>query len=221
MRMTNDELRSLGKKLYSGLVCDVLDYFGFRSQSFTSSFPPVRGDMSVFGYAFTVQAERVDGMVDNALVNQCASIDQVKPGDVYVLTTKDDDFSGAVWGEIMSTGVRAHGGVGAIINGTHRDTRQVLAMNDFPVLSRGHLPTTSKGRTEITAWNVPITIDGITIQPGDLIFGDIDGVVVIPGEISEKVLTRCLQIMENEDVTRDLIAKGASVEETYMKIGTI
>ena len=214
------DLQDLGKKFYSGLICDVLDYFGYRNQSLTSPFFPVKPEMTVFGRAFTVLAERVDHMVDNALVNQCTSVDQVKPGDVYLLTTKDDDFDGAVWGEIMSTGVRAHGGVGAIINGMLRDTKQVKAM-DFPVLARGHLPTTSKGRTEITEWNVPITIDGVKICPGDLVFGDIDGVVVIPAELEERVIERCLHIMDNEDITRERIANGASVEETYMQIGTI
>lgn len=220
MRMRADELSSLAKKLYSGLLCDVLDYFGYRNQSFTHAFTPVRGDMSVFGYAYPVSAKRVGGMLENALVNQCISIDHVQPGDVYILATENDDFDGAVWGEIMSTGVRAHGGVGAIISGMLRDTRQVLAM-DFPVFSRGHLPTTSKGRTEITAWNAPITIDGVAVNPGDLLFADIDGVVVIPKEMIEKVIERCLHIMKNEDITRAQIAAGASVEETYMRIGTI
>lgn len=220
MRLDLQELNELGKQLYSGLICDVLDYFGYRDQSFTSRFSPAREDMTVFGYAYPVQAERVDEMPENALVNQCTSIDHVKPGDVYVLATKNDDFHGAIWGEIMSTGVRAHGGVGAVINGMLRDTKQILSM-DFPVVSRGHLPTTSKGRTEITAWNVPVEIDGVTVNPGDLIFGDVDGVAVIPSGIADKVLERCLHIMKNEDVTREQIANGASVAETYLKIGTI
>lgn len=220
MRFSNEELGALGKKLYSGLVCDVLDSFSYRKQSFHKTFVPVKESTSVFGYAFPVKAERVDEMPENALVNQCISVDQVKPGDVYLLATKDDDFDGAVWGELMSTGVRAHGGVGAIIDGMLRDTRQVLEM-DFPVISRGHLPTTSKGRTEITEWGVSVEIDGVTVNPGDLVFGDIDGVVVIPQEITEKVISRCLHIMDNENLTRDLITNGASVAETYMKIGAI
>lgn len=220
MRMNQDQLAELGRSLYSGLVCDVLDYFDCRNQSLKSAFVPVRPDTYVFGYAYPVKAERVDTMPENALVNQCISVDQVKPGDVYLLTTKEDDFDGAVWGELMSTGVRAHGGVGAIINGMLRDTKQVLEM-DFPVISRGHLPTTSKGRTEITEWDVPVEIDGVSIRPGDLVFGDIDGVAVIPAEIADQVLARCTQIMRNEDTTRDLIANGASVAETYMKIGAI
>lgn len=214
------DLKELSEKLYSGLICDVLDYFSYRKQSFTSTFQITAPNAVVFGRAFPVQAERVDHMVENALVNQCASIDQVKEGDVYVLATKDEDFDGAVWGEIMSTGVRAHGGVGAIINGMLRDTKFVQKM-DFPVLYRGHMPTTSKGRTEITAWNVPITIEGITVNPGDLIFADVDGVVVIPQEVEDQVIERCLHIMANEDITRERIAGGASVEETYMQIGTI
>lgn len=219
-RMDANQLSELREKLYSGLLCDVLDYFGYRRQSLRCGFSPVRTDTRVFGYAYPVAAERVDTMVERALVNQCISIDQVQPGDVYFLTTRDDDFDGAVWGEIMSTGVRARGGVGAIINGMLRDTRQVLDM-DFPVLARGHLPTTSKGRTEIVAWNVPVCVDGVTVRPGDLIFGDIDGVVFVPADMAERVLDRCLAILERENTTRELIAAGASVEETYMKIGTI
>lgn len=214
------DLKELSEKLYSGLICDVLDFFGYRKQSFTSAFQTTKPETVVFGRAFPVQAESVDHMVENALVNQCASIDHVKAGDVYVLATKNDDFDGAIWGEIMSTGVRARGGVGAIISGMLRDTKFVKRM-DFPVLYRGHMPTTSKGRSEITAWDVPIVIDGVTIHPDDLIFGDIDGVVVIPQQVEDKVIARCLHIMDNEDITRERIANGASVEETYIQIGTI
>jgi len=92
---------------------------------------------------------------------------------------------------------------------------------EFPLVACGHLPTTSKGRTEITKWQIPVEIDGVAVQPGDLIFGDIDGVVVIPREVQDQVIGRCLEIMASEDVVRTRIQNGDSVVETYMQIGAI
>jgi regulator of RNase E activity RraA len=210
----------LRKRLYSGLICDVLDYFGFRNQSFQAGFIPIKPDTVVFGYAYPVKSVKVDEMPENALVRQCQSIDDIKKDNVYVMAASDHEYPLGIWGEIMSVGVRARGGTGAIIDGMYRDTRQLLEMG-FPVIGRGHLPTTSKGRAEILAWNVPVEIDGVHIEPGDLIFGDIDGVAVIPKNISEEVLERCAKIMGDENAVRNKIAAGASVAKTYLEIGAI
>lgn len=213
------DMEQLRKELYSGIVCDVLDYFGYRNQSLGCSFQPIMPDTVLFGRAYTVTAQTVYEMPENALVNQCRSIEGVEEGDVYVLAAIGGYTSG-IWGEIMSTATRVRKGVGALIDGMIRDTKQMKEMN-FPVISRGHLPTTSKGRIEITGWKVPVVIDGVKINPGDLIFGDIDGVAVIPQAIEEQVLERCIHIMANENIVRDKILAGKSIVETYLEIGAI
>jgi len=215
-RMDMEQLR---QTLYSGLVCDVLDYFGYRNQSLGADFQPIKPDTVIFGRAYTVTSQTVYDMPENALVNQCRSIEGVEEGSIYVLSHLGP-YTSSVWGEIMSTAARMKKGVGALVDGMIRDTKQMKEM-DFPVISRGHLPTTAKGRTEITGWKVPVVIDGVRINPGDLVFGDIDGVAVIPQEIEDKVIERCIHIMSNENIVRDKILAGQSIVDTYLEIGAI
>ena len=215
----NINFKQLRETLYAGLVCDVLDYFGYRNQSLGSEFYPIVPGSVLFGRAYTVVAQPVVVVPEDALVNQCRSIEGVQENDVYVLSTVGG-YNAGIWGEIMATALRVRKGTGALIDGMVRDTRQLVEMQ-FPVIGRGHLPTTSKGRTEITAWKVPIEIDGVRINPGDLIFGDVDGVAVIPQEIEDQVLERCLHILSNENLVRDKILAGESIVETYLEIGAI
>lgn len=217
--MSNINFEELRQKFYSGLICDVLDYFGYRNQSLGAGFAPLDPDKVLFGRAYTVTAKTVQEMPKDALVNQCRSIEEVKPDDVYVLTCLDGCTAG-IWGGIMSTGVQVKKGAGALIDGMLRDTKQIVEMG-FPVMAKGHLPTTSKGRMEIVEWNVPIEIDGVKINPGDLIFGDVDGVAVVPQEVEDKVIERCLHILADENVVLDKVLAGESIVKTYLEIGAI
>ena len=215
----NIDFEKLSNVLYSGLVCDTLDFFGYRNQSLGREFFPVLPEANLFGRAYTVVAKDIFEMPEDALVNQCRSIDDMKPGDIYVLSFLGKGNCG-IWGEIMSTGARVKGGLGAIIDGVVRDTKMIMEMG-FPVFCKGHLPTTSKGRAEITEWQVPVMIDGVRINPGDLIFADIDGVAIIPQEIADKVIERALQVLSSENVVRDKILNGDSIVDTYIEIGAI
>ena len=213
------DLPSLSKQFYVGLVCDVLDYFGYRNQSLGAAFQPLEPDMVLMGRAYTTRAVPAGKMTKESMVNQCKSIEGVKDGEIYVMACQGAYLAG-VWGEIMSTGVRVNGGVGALIDGMIRDSNQVKEMQ-FPVISRGHLPTTAKGRMEIVDIQCDVVIDGVTIHPGDLIFGDLDGVAIIPQQIEDEVIERCLAILASENVVRDRVLAGDPISKVYMEIGAI
>lgn len=209
----------LKKTLYTGLVCDVLDHMGRRNQALGANFRMLEEDRTLFGRAFTSIGTQVYTMPPNPLTAQCKVIDQIKEGEVYVLATRGDKNC-AIFGELLATAIQAKKGNGALIDGNARDLRQLKDI-EFPLFYRGALPTTSKGRCEVTECGIPIVIDGVTINPGDYIFGDMDGVAVIPAELAEQVFDEALVILGKENNVRQELLNGASLEDTYAKIGAI
>lgn len=158
-------------------------------------------------------------MPEDPLTAQCKVLDQMQPGEVFVLTMRGE-YNCAILGELMATAINSKGGTGAILDGMARDLKTVRDMK-FPLVYRGHLPSTSKGRAEVNECRIPITIDGVTITPGDYVFGDIDGTVVIPGDLIDEVMDRAMEIERREDDVRTRLLNGESLTDTYMKIGAI
>src|SRR4029077_8915908 len=115
---------------------------------------------------------------------ELACVDALKSGDVLVATTNGDQSS-ALWGELLSTASRAHGAVGAVIDGLTRDAAKILAM-DFPVFAAGFSPLDSKGRLDVVNYARPIRVGPCLVRPGDWVFGDIDGIVAVPAELAER-----------------------------------
>ena len=209
----------LKKTLYTGLICDVLDHMGYSNQSLGNGFRTLDEETPLFGKAFTSIGTQVYTMPPNALTAQCKVIDQISEGEIYVLATRGA-HNCAIFGELLATAIQAKKGSGALIDGNARDLRQ-LKQIEFPLFYRGPLPTTSKGRCEVTECQVPIIIDGVTINPGDYIFGDIDGIAIIPAAIAEKVFEEAIVILSKENNVREELLNGASLENTYAKIGAI
>jgi regulator of RNase E activity RraA len=119
----------------------------------------------------------------------------------------------------MTATIKRRGAVGAVIDGYIRDTRQVLEQ-DFPVFCMGRDAQGSLYRNQVIRYGVPVEIGNILIRPGDLIFGDIDGVVVIPKEIEEKAITVTLEKVRGEKDTREAIERGMSAVEAEKKYGS-
>lgn len=173
----------------------------------------------IFGPAFTSIGNEVYSMPEEPLIAQCRVVDQIKEGDIYVLATRGN-YTCALFGELFATAVLAKKGTGVLLDGYARDLRELKLM-DFPLFYKGTSPLTSKGRCEINECQIPITIDGVTINPGDIIFGDIDGVVVIPKDIAEKVYDEALIVVEKENKVREELLSGRSLEDVYTEIGAI
>ena len=217
--MKNYDMDYLKKVLYSGILCDVMDTLGYRNQALGMKIRPLGDDTVIFGPAFTSIGTQVYSMPADPLMAQCKIVDQLKEDEVYVLVTRGE-YNCALFGELFATAVNTKKGAGVLLDGLARDLKELKKM-DFPLFFKGTLPTTSKGRCEINESQIPVIIDGVTINPGDMIFGDIDGVAVIPKEIADEVFEKSLETIEKENMVRDGLKQGRTLEDVYKEIGAI
>lgn len=207
---------------YAGLVADNCDKVGYRNQILPAKFRPLDPSTVVVGFAYTVQCEIVDVVPADAeefYKTQFEAVDNVTPDSVAVVAGGEHP-TGAFWGELMSTRVRACGGRGVVIEGTTRDVQMVKEM-DFPCFITGINPGDSAGRVNSIAYQIPIEIGGVKIYPGDFVFGDVDGVVIIPKAVIEEVITLAEEKRSKENLARDALRAGMSVKEMYKKYHVI
>lgn len=215
----NYDLEALKGVLYSGILCDVLDQMGYRNQALSGELTGLVDGTVILGPAFTSIGTEVYSMPPDPLTAQCRVVDRLGEGEIYVLATRGN-YNCAVFGELFATAVRGRKGAGVLLDGYARDMRALREM-DFPLFFRGKSPKTSKGRCEINECQIPVLIDGVTIHPGDYIFGDIDGVVVIPKERFEEVVAAALATIKKEDEVRVRLQNGDSLQQAYADIGAI
>ena len=213
------DIKELKEVLYSGILCDVLDQMGYCNQAFSNEIMPLHDRVVILGPAFTSIGTEVYSMPENPLTAQCKVVDQLGEDEIYVLATRGN-YNCAVFGELFATAVKGRKGAGVLLDGYARDMRALKKM-DFPLFYRGRDPKTSKGRCEINECQIPVLIDGVTINPGDWIFGDIDGVVVIPKDVKDEVFDRALETIEKENLVRSKLTSGISLQEAYEEVGAI
>jgi regulator of RNase E activity RraA len=146
-------------------------------------------------------------------------MDSLRAGDVIVHST---DYSGtnAPWGELMTTVARVHGAVGCVADSQIRDTVQIIEMG-FPVYYTGIRPLDSKGRARVMDFDVPVRCGDVLVHPGDLLFADYDGIVVIPKGEVQQVLRLAQEKMEKENYTRQELIMGKTLREVYEKYGVL
>ncbi len=212
-----DELNRRYRALYTGPVSDVLDSLGLRQQVLPHSIMPLELEMVVAGPAFTGQGYAVEDTTNDDSETRIRMLESIRPGTVSVWSSAGH-FGSAHWGEIMSNAARERGCTGAVVDGGLRDTRFVLQMG-FPVFCRFRCAASSIGRWEIREWMVPIRIGETTIQPDDFVFGDCDGVVVVPRALAVEVLLKTEEIVRREHGMRTDLAKGITVSEVYKTHG--
>jgi 4-hydroxy-4-methyl-2-oxoglutarate aldolase len=219
MTGSTEELRSRFLALYTGAVADVLDGHGHRDQVLPGEIQPVTLSMKVAGPAFPGYGEPTDDRSDNDTAKRLAMLESVTPGSVTVWGCGGHRGS-AHWGEIMSRSVIERGCVGAVVDGGLRDTGFVLELG-FPVWCRLRSPASSIGRWNIVAWDCPITIGSTAIHPGDWVFADGDGVVVVPANAVEDVLGEAEGRVAIEERMREDLDAGMSVTEAFQRHGAM
>lgn len=222
MWLSDSELFTLMReRLFTAVVGDILDELGFYHQFLPACVCPLHDDMVVTGRAMPVlesdlpegrRAAKPFGLMLEAL-------DDLKRDEVYI-ATGSAEASYAMWGELMSTRARILGAAGAVLNGPSRDTRAILAMN-FPVFSRGRYAQDQRTRGEVVDFRVPLKIENVRVSPGDIVFGDIDGVLVIPRTAERDVLNRALEKASKENTVRTAIANGMSTVEAFARHGVM
>lgn len=209
-------------RLYAAVLSDVLDGMGLREQAMRPFVRPLDEASLLFGRARTglympVYAVR-EG--ENPYDAEIALVDDLRPGDVAVFACGGPTDRIAPWGELLSTAARARGAVGCVTDGLVRDIRAIRAM-DFPVFHGGIGPLDSKGRGKMMYADVPVVCGGVLVNPGDYVFGDADGVVVIPAATADEAFTTALAKIDAENTTRDELAAGMKLGDVFRKYGVL
>jgi 4-hydroxy-4-methyl-2-oxoglutarate aldolase len=205
--------------LYSAVLADVLDALGHRTSALPPSLRPLRPEWRLFGRAATLSALPVACEPADPYAVELECIDALRPGDVLVATMNGDRGS-ALWGELLSTAARAHGATGAVIDGLTRDAAKIVQM-DFPVFAAGFSPLDSKGRIDGVCHGQPIRVGECVVRPGDWVFGDIDGIVVVPAALADEAFPRALEKVRGENRVREELLKGRSVREVFAEYGIL
>ena len=217
-----DPAEDLRKTLYTAVICDVLDALGYRNQALRPFVRPLDERSVLFGPARTGQYVRVDGVADseNPYEVEIDLIDDLKPGEIVVLGCDGPTDSLTPWGELLTTAARVRGAAGAVLDGLVRDVHAIRE-SGFPVFHGGIGPLDSRGRGRMTARDLAIECGGVAIHPGDYVFGDIDGVVVIPRKIAKDCIARAIEKIHGENVTRTELLRGAKLADVYRKYGVL
>jgi regulator of RNase E activity RraA len=207
-----EQLSERLEALYVPAVADVLDCMGLWHQLLSIDIQPLQLGQCIAGPAFTAKGHATPDL-DTGL--GAGVLDGLTPGCVAVWDTSGDRTTGH-WGELMSTMARARGCRGAIIDGGIRDSGYILRDN-FPVWSKFRCAADAMGRWTITDANVPVLVSGVLIRPGDFIFADLDGVVVIPSELVEEVVARAEAVVSSEGEIRAAVSSGEPLADMYVK----
>jgi len=206
--------------IYVAAICDILDEMGFRNQAMHQRLRPLLPDMRNCGFigrARTFAWKEVDVIGDEDPYGlEIEAMDSLNQGDVVVHST-DLNGTNAPWGELMSTIAKRKGVAGCICDSQVRDCIKIIDMN-FPVYYAGIRPLDSKGRGLLIAYDVPVQCGEVLVYPGDLIFADFDGIVVIPQTIDEdEVVQKAKKKVIDENLSRTELLDGKTLREVYDK----
>ena len=227
VQWNNDEgLFALAQReLFTAVVGDVMDTLGFPHQFLPPRIGPLRPDMVVIGRAMTVLEADVfedrSSSKNSPIMGQpfglmFEALDDLKPNEVYVCAGASPRY--ALWGELMSARAIKLGAAGAVVDGYLRDTHGILAQN-FPAFSYGSYAQDQGPRGKVIDFRVPIEIDGIRINTGDIVFGDVDGVLVVPREAEAEIFTGAIEKARGEKLVQKAIEAGMSASDAFRKFG--
>ncbi len=209
----------LAQELYAAVLSDVLDGLGYRDQAMTADIRPAWNGAVVVGRAHTILSSDIYHTPDDPYEKEILAIDSVPVNGVVVAGTNKSTRT-CVWGELLSTATQVRGGRGAIIDGHTRDVRKIEAMG-FPVFSTGMRPVDSKGRGAIIGYNEPVVCGGVLVNPGDLIFADIDGIVVVPQQVEAEAIRLAREKVSGENEMREWLASGRTLREAFDHFGLL
>src|SRR6266566_7298256 len=206
-------------RLSTAVVSDILDDLGHREHVLDPAIRPLGDAPVVAGWANPFLVAEVDEIPADPYTGEIAAMDDIAPDDV-VLVAAGGSARAACWGELFSAAALARGARGTLIDGYCRDARVIAAIG-YPVWCRGMLPLDVKGRLELTSWRQPAVVGGLTVQPGDLVIADADGVVVVPAGLASEAVGRALEKAAKENGVRDALAAGSTLRSAYDRFGVL
>lgn len=218
----NELFALIRRDLYTAVVGDIMDDLGLRHQFLPAAIRPLRDDMVLAGRAMTVQESDIglvpedDPRLDQPFGIMFEALDSLRENEVYICSGSSDTY--AVAGELMATRAACLKAAGFAVNGFIRDTRGLLNM-DMPIFSIGSYAQDQGVRGKVTAYRVPITVGDVLVNPGDIVFGDIDGVVVIPQSQEAEIIRRAYEKVSGENTVANAIKSGMSTVEAFATYG--
>ena len=214
--VSNKELLHRFEQLYTGAVNDVLREFCLMNQALPGHILPLREYQTVAGFAFTVKSAP-NAMISGEMEFRVHMLDELGE-DHFVVWDTSKDEKATLWGGVMTATAKGKKVKAACIDGGIRDTHQILEAS-FPVFYKYRLSNGSLGRCLITHYQTTLLIGDVTIKPGDVVLGDIDGVLVVPRGVAYEVLLRAEEIKENEKAIFGWVREGQSVHDITQKGG--
>jgi 4-hydroxy-4-methyl-2-oxoglutarate aldolase len=207
--------RWIRQNLYVAAVCDILDGIGFTKQAMHQRLRPLdAANCLMVGRARTFRWMETDYIVEEDPYGlEIEGMDALKSGDIAVHST-DSSLTNAPWGELMSTVAKRNGANGCVCDGLIRDCQKIMKMG-FPVFHAGIRPVDSKGRGRVMAFDVPVRCGDVLVHPGDLVFTDFDGVVVIPKKVETKVMQLSAEKVGKENASRRELLKGRTLRDVF------
>ena len=208
------------RRLYAGAVFDVLESLGLPNQVVSHELTPLAPEMRLAGPAFTIKGTLACER-DEAGRHQRLRMTHKMVYPCIEVRDRGTPFNVAIYGELSATVARAHGAVGALIDGGTRDGGKLISMG-FPVFARYRSPVEAFGRYTMLNCQVPILVSGeltetVQMNPGDFIFGEPDGVLVIPKDLTLRVLEECERVKGLEDCARTEFARGDDPVEVFKR----
>lgn len=222
-RQSTDPVVDLMRQsFFSALLSDVLDELGHRDQALQARIRPLDESLKMVGRARTMLYADIyapPGPDENPHAGEIRLIDSLGAGDVAVCAC---GTSGRIapWGGLLSTASKVRGAAGALMDGLVRDITEIRELK-FPVFHGGIGPLDSKGRARVIDTDVPVQCGGVAIAPGDIVFGDADGVVVIPRAIEAQVAAAATERLKGENKTKAALLAGRSLAEVYAEFGVL
>jgi len=210
------ELLDRYERTYTGAISDVLREFCLLDQALPHEIRPLRPERTVAGIAFTVKSAP-NTRISGEMTFRTEMLNHMHE-DAFVMWDASGDYRATMWGGVMTATAHGRGVRAACIDGGIRDTHQILE-KDFPVFRRYQSPNGSLGRCLITHYQVAVRIGDVFIRPGDVVLGDIDGVIVVPRDIAYEVLLRAEEILANEKQIFNWVAEGKTIEDITSRGG--
>lgn len=222
----DDQLFQLMKtQLFSAVIGDIMDKLGFINQFLSPKIQPLREHMLIAGRAMPVL--EADVFAEQSTSGQSPlmakpfglmleALDDLKKDEVYICAGSSPTY--ALWGELMSTRAMKLGAAGAVMDGYHRDTKGILKLG-FPTFSYGNYAQDQGPRGKVLDFRCTIEMNGVKIRPGDIVFGDIDGVCIIPQEAEEEVIRLAIEKANGEKLVQKAIQNGMSACDAFAKFG--
>lgn len=223
---TDKELFEIAKdELFTALVGDVLDKLGFTHQFLSPQIKPLRHDMVIIGRAMTVLEADVfsesEENTNNPMMKKpfgimFEALDSLQDDEVYICSGASYRY--ALWGGLMSTRAIQLNAAGAVVDGYSRDTNEIESLN-FPTFSMGTYAQDQGPRGKVIDYRVPIEFNGIRVNPGDIVFGDRDGVLIIPKEIEKEAFEGAIEKARGEKLVKKALEEGMSTVDAFDKFG--